>query len=77
MAYQRMGRQRPDYLPVRYAGSRLVFRGPRRGLAGGYVACLGGTGTHGTFVDRPWPAPTTPTVRMSMRPALSSLPRTA
>ena len=56
MAYQRMGRQRPDYLPVRYAGSRLVFRGPRRGLAGGYVACLGGTGTHGTFVDRPWPA---------------------
>ncbi|MFB9148360.1 DUF6473 family protein [Roseovarius ramblicola] len=56
MAYQRMGRQPPDYLPVRYAGSRLVFRGPRRSLAGGYVACLGGTGTYGTFVARPWPA---------------------
>src|SRR6056297_2682323 len=56
MAYQRMGRRPPDYLPVRYAGSRLVFRGPRRSLAGAYVACLGGTETCGSFVDRPWPA---------------------
>src|SRR6056297_565899 len=56
MAYQRMGRSPLDYLPVRYAGSRLVFRGPRRSLAGAYVACLGGTETYGSFVERPWPA---------------------
>ncbi|WP_104019916.1 DUF6473 family protein [Roseovarius nitratireducens] len=56
MAYERMGRQPLDYLPVRYPGSRLVFRGPRRGLTGAYVACIGSTGTHGSFVARPWPA---------------------
>jgi len=56
MAFQRMGRRPLDYMPVHYAGSRLVFRGPRRSLAGAYVACLGSTETYGSFVDRPWPA---------------------
>jgi hypothetical protein len=41
---------------VRYAGSDLAFRGPRRSLTGNYVACLGGTETYGCFVARPWPA---------------------
>lgn len=56
MSYERLGRPPLDCPPVRYAGCRLVFRGPRRDLTGGYVACMGGTETHGTFVDRPWPA---------------------
>lgn len=56
MTYERLGPRPLDYCPVRYAGSRLAFRGPRRNLGGGYVACLGGTETYGSFVARPWPA---------------------
>jgi hypothetical protein len=33
----------------------LVFRGPQRRLTGDFVACLGGTETYGTFIDRPYP----------------------
>ena len=56
MTYERLGPRPLDYRPVRYAGSRLVFRGPRRNLESGYVACMGGTETYGSFVERPWPA---------------------
>lgn len=55
MAYERLGRRPLDYRPVRYSGVRLSFRGPARDLRRGYVACLGGTETYGTFVERPWP----------------------
>lgn len=56
MTYERLGRPPLDYRPVRYAGSRLAFRGPQRNLEGEYVACMGGTETFGSFVVRPWPA---------------------
>lgn len=56
MTYERVGRLPLDDRPVRYAGSRLLFRGPRRDLTGGYVACIGGTETcGGGTAARPWP----------------------
>ncbi|MBC7156036.1 MAG: hypothetical protein H5U20_00810, partial [Rhodobacteraceae bacterium] len=45
-----------DHHPCQYGTSRLVFRGPRRPLAGAQVVCLGGSETYGRFVARPWPA---------------------
>jgi len=56
MVFERLGRTPLDYKPVRYGTSKLTFRGPARDLSGEYVACLGGTETHGKFLDRPWPA---------------------
>lgn len=55
MGFERLGHRPLDYRPVRYDGSRLVFRGPQRRLSGDFVACLGGTETYGTFIDRPYP----------------------
>ncbi len=55
MAFERMGQQPLDYQLVRYDASKLLFRGPRRRLQGGYVACLGGTETYGKFIERPFP----------------------
>jgi len=45
-----------DYEPCGYAGSNLVFRGPRQCLATDYVAFLGGSETYGRFIPRPFPA---------------------
>lgn len=45
-----------DYFPCRYGHSKLLFRGPRRRLDGGYVAVLGGSETYGKFVETPYPA---------------------
>jgi len=56
MVFERLGRTPLDYQPVRYGPSKLTFRGPARDISGDYVACLGGTETHGKFLDRPWPA---------------------
>ena len=39
-----------------YEGSRLTFRGPPRPVDGDFVACLGGAGTLGRDMARPWPA---------------------
>ncbi|WP_093038295.1 DUF6473 family protein [Roseovarius azorensis] len=55
MAFERMGQQPLDYQHVNYGASKLLFRGPRRRLDGGYVACLGGTETYGKFIERPFP----------------------
>ncbi|MBC7181168.1 MAG: hypothetical protein H5U14_13920 [Roseovarius sp.] len=55
MGFERLGHRPLDYRPVRYDGSKLVFRGPQRRLTGEFVACLGGTETYGTFIDRPYP----------------------
>ncbi|SFO24571.1 hypothetical protein SAMN04487859_120104 [Roseovarius lutimaris] len=55
MAFERMGRQPVDYMPVRYGTSKLLFRGPQRVLNKDYVACLGGTETYGKFIERPYP----------------------
>lgn len=56
MTYEKPGRGGLDYAPCRYGNSKLVFRGPRRSLAGDYVACLGGTETFGKFTPQPYPA---------------------
>ncbi|MBE9636168.1 DUF6473 family protein [Salipiger mangrovisoli] len=45
-----------EYFPCRYGKSRLLFRGPKRGLDGRYLAFLGGTETFGRFVEAPFPA---------------------
>jgi len=55
MTYDTRGPQAPDYLPCRYGGSRLIFRGPKRQLGGDYVAVLGGTETYGKFIESPYP----------------------
>ncbi|WP_299852107.1 DUF6473 family protein [uncultured Roseovarius sp.] len=56
MAYERLGDSPLDYLPCRYTGSKLSFRGPRRKLEGRYAAFLGGTDTYGKFIEQPFPA---------------------
>ena len=50
------GRAPLDYCPCRYAGSKLLFRGPARPLSGDYLAFLGGTETYGKFIRDPFPA---------------------
>lgn len=44
-----------DYHHCRYDDSRLLFRGPRRGLDGRHVVAVGSTATYGRFVPEPWP----------------------
>jgi len=44
-----------DYLPCRYGGSKVLFRGPRKTLDAPYVAVLGGTEAYGKFVEHPFP----------------------
>ncbi|SLN50135.1 hypothetical protein PEL8287_02610 [Roseovarius litorisediminis] len=56
MAYEKLGERSLDYLPCRYAGSGLLFRGPRRRLSGRYAVFLGSTETYGKFIWRPFPA---------------------
>src|SRR5690606_24909646 len=56
MAFVQPGDGALDYFPCHYGASRLAFRGPRRGLAGEYVAMLGGSETYGRFVAAPFPA---------------------
>lgn len=56
MAYAFPGAGALDYFPCHYGASRLLFRGPRRGLDGEYVAILGGTETYGKYVPVPFPA---------------------
>jgi hypothetical protein len=56
MMYAFPGAGALDYLPCHYGTSRLLFRGPRRDVTGGFVACLGGTETYGKFIPTPFPA---------------------
>lgn len=56
MTYDVLGPGALDYLPCRYARSKLVFRGPQRNLQEPYIAFLGGTKTYGRFVQTPFPA---------------------
>lgn len=56
MAYEKIVDLSLDYMPCRYAGSKLLFRGPRRSLKGNYAAFLGGTDTYGKFIRQPFPA---------------------
>ena len=63
MAYAFPGAGALDYSPCSYAGSRILFRGPKADLREPFVACLGGTETfihaytgHGV-VESPLSAP--------------------
>lgn len=56
MAFERMAEGALDYSPYRFGTSRLMFRGPRRRLEGGYMTVLGGTETYGRFIETPYPA---------------------
>lgn len=56
MSFENLGVGALDYLPCRYGGSKLTFRGPARRLTGSYVAFLGGTETYGKFIEKPFPA---------------------
>lgn len=54
MAFASPGDGSPDYLPCRYGGVRLTFRGPARDLGGDYLAVLGGTEAYGKFIAEPF-----------------------
>lgn len=56
MAYAFPGAGALDYFPCQYGTSRILFRGPRRDLSGGYLAMLGGTETYGKYVPQPFAA---------------------
>jgi len=55
MSYLRQGNSPLNYLPCRYNGSKLMFRGPRRQLNGDYAAFLGASETYGKFIAHPFP----------------------
>ncbi len=55
MAYEKIGTLSLDYMPCRYDGSKLLFRGPKRKLTGDYVAFIGSTETYGKFIEVPFP----------------------
>ncbi len=56
MSFVFPGEKSLDYFPCQYGKSRLQLRGPKREVAGPYVAVLGGTETYGKFVPVPYPA---------------------
>lgn len=56
MAYEKQGAEPLDYAPCRYGTSKLLFRGPKRGMDERYAAFLGGTETYGKFIEQPFPA---------------------
>jgi hypothetical protein len=56
MAYEGPGAGALDYAPCTYGRSKILFRGPKRKVAGPYIVTLGGSETYGKFVETPWPA---------------------
>ena len=54
MAYEKLTGIALDYERCCYPNSKLMFRGPKRQLDGGYVAFLGGTETFGKFIEHPF-----------------------
>lgn len=54
MAYEKLGGETLNYQPCHYAGSKLLFRGPKRSLDSDYIAFLGGTETYGKFIPNPF-----------------------
>lgn len=55
MTYENLGQGVLDYFPCRYGNSKLIFRGPRKKMAGDYIAMIGGTETYGKFIEKPFP----------------------
>jgi len=56
MTYLNLGQCGLDYFPCRYGKSKLLFRGPRRDMAGEFIAMVGSTETYGKFIEQPFPA---------------------
>lgn len=56
MKHESFGALGVNYAPCRYAHSKLNFRGPKRSLDQGYIACIGDGATYGKFVRTPFPA---------------------
>ncbi|MCF6316258.1 MAG: DUF6473 family protein [Marinosulfonomonas sp.] len=56
MTYENLGQSALDYFPCRYGKSKLLFRGPRKRMAGEFLAMIGGTETYGKFIEKPFPA---------------------
>lgn len=56
MAYENLSGGVLDYIPCRYMNSKLLFRGPKKEVAGKFVAMIGGTETYGKFIEKPYPA---------------------
>lgn len=56
MTYENLGQGALDYFPCRYGKSKLLFRGPRKRMAGEFLAMIGGTETYGKFIEKPFPA---------------------
>ena len=56
MTYENLGLGALDYFPCRYGKSKLLFRGPRKKMAGDYLTILGGTETYGKYIETPYPA---------------------
>jgi hypothetical protein len=54
MAFLSAGAAALDYATCHYGASKLVFRGPRRNLAGRYMVAIGGTETFGKYVPLPF-----------------------
>lgn len=54
MAFENPGAGALDYFPCSYGTSGLTFRGPQARLEEPYVAVLGGTASHGRFVQYPF-----------------------
>lgn len=54
MTYENLGQGALDYFPCRYGKSKLLFRGPRKKMAGEYIAMIGGTETYGKFIEKPF-----------------------
>lgn len=55
MAFEHPGAGALDYFPCRYAGSKMLFRGPQKALDKPYLAFFGGTETYGRFIETPYP----------------------
>ncbi|PIE16601.1 MAG: hypothetical protein CSA68_01620 [Rhodobacterales bacterium] len=56
MTFENLGHSALDYFPCRYGKSKILFRGPRKKMAGDFVAMLGGTDTYGKYIETPFPA---------------------
>lgn len=56
MTYENLGQGGLDYFPCRYGKSKLLFRGPRKKMAGDFIAILGGSETYGKFIESPYAA---------------------
>ncbi|MGB0960633.1 MAG: DUF6473 family protein [Halocynthiibacter sp.] len=56
MSYEQLRREALNYYPCHYAGSKQVFRGPKKHLVSPYLAFIGSSEIYGKFVPDPFPS---------------------